>query len=288
MTATLLERLLRPPRSTSQPQPPHHLAPACTPHHRRRLLHPHSHLHTSRRRRFSSSSSSPLSPASASASASAAPPPPPAGSSPPPSLHVDTLLVHGSVGAMLDVGAPYSPASMPIYQTATFSSPSSLSSPRFDYTRSGNPTRYALQQQLASIEGAAHAFAFSTGMAALSVVTRLLSHGQGVLGSDDSYGGTVRLLARVLDHTSHPTTFCDHSDLTCVEDALTRHPHIRLIMARTQRSTAEHSTAQYREHHSPAAADGLTRPTPSAPARRLLRCCVRCCDDGRLRAQPTL
>ena len=146
--------------------------------------------------------------------------------------------MHGGVlGAGVDVTAPFAPASVPIYQTATFSSSSSISSPRFDYTRSANPTRHALQQQLAAIEGAAHAFAFTTGMAALSTVTSLLAHGQGVLASDDSYGGTVRLLSRVLDHQAHPVHFCDHTDLRVVEAALTRHPNIRLILVRGTAAT---------------------------------------------------
>ena len=144
------------------------------------------------------------------------------------SYHRDTLLVHGGISP--DLYGPYSPSSVPLYQTATFSSPTSTSTGLFDYTRSGNPTRQALQQQLAHVEGSQHAYVFTSGMAALSIVTQLLKSGEGVLGSDDMYGGTVRLLTRVLDHNDHPVHFCDHSDLQQVESALQRHPHIKLIM----------------------------------------------------------
>jgi hypothetical protein len=72
----------------------------------------------------------------------------------PPPLHPDTLLVHG--GFSPELSGPFAPTSMPIYQTATFSSPTSTTTGRFDYTRSGNPTRQALQQQLAHVEQAQH------------------------------------------------------------------------------------------------------------------------------------
>ena len=144
------------------------------------------------------------------------------------SYHSDTLLVHGGISS--DLYGPYTPSSVPLYQTATFASPSSTSTGLYDYTRSGNPTRQALQQQLAHCEGSQHAFVFTSGMAALTIVTQLLGSGEGVLGSDDMYGGTVRLLTRVLDHKDHPVHFCDHSDLREVERQLRQHPHIKLIM----------------------------------------------------------
>ena len=137
--------------------------------------------------------------------------------------HVDTLLVQGSASppntAAVELAGPFSPTSMPIYQTATFASPNSLSTGLFDYSRSGNPTRQSLERQLAAVEGSAFAFAFTTGMAALSVVTQLLRAGEGVLGSDDMYGGTVRLLSKVLP-TSHSVQFTDLTDLQAVERKL--------------------------------------------------------------------
>ena len=169
-----------------------------------------------------------------------------------------------------ELSGPYSPTSVPIYQTATFSSPSSLSTGLFDYTRSNNPTRSALQLQLAAVEQAAHAFVFTTGMAALSLVTQLLSSGQAVLCGDDTYGGTVRLLCRVLDPASHPVHFCDLTDLLAVERRLRQSPNIRLVLVR----------------RSPSHRPRRLRP----PARRLIRSLLSAlpCAPRRLRAPPTL
>jgi len=86
---------------------------------------------------------------------------------------------------------------MPIYQTATFCQPSATEFGAYDYTRSGNPTRDALQRQLAQLDGGARAFCFTTGMAALSAVTRLVTSGDEVIVNDDSYGGTYRLMSKV-------------------------------------------------------------------------------------------
>ena len=107
-------------------------------------------------------------------------------------LAVETRLVQGHAPSP----DPYGAANMPIYQTATFAQTSATEFGDFDYTRSGNPTRSALQSGVADAEGCKHCLAFSTGMAALSAVTRLCKAGDEVLLSDDSYGGTYRLLAQ--------------------------------------------------------------------------------------------
>ena len=85
-------------------------------------------------------------------------------------LAVETRLVQSYEPA----GDPYGAANMPLYQTATFKQASATEFGDFDYTRSGNPTRAALERAVADAEGCAHALAFSTGMAALSAVVRLL------------------------------------------------------------------------------------------------------------------
>uniref|UniRef100_A0A7S3JYY9 cysteine-S-conjugate beta-lyase n=1 Tax=Aureoumbra lagunensis TaxID=44058 RepID=A0A7S3JYY9_9STRA len=108
-------------------------------------------------------------------------------------LHVETRLVQ-SYAPLKD---PYGAANMPIYQTATFAQASADEFGDYDYTRSGNPTRTALENAIADAEGCARCLAFSTGMAALAAVTRLCKAGDEILLSDDSYGGTYRLLAKV-------------------------------------------------------------------------------------------
>ena len=94
---------------------------------------------------------------------------------------------------------PYGASSMPIYQTATFAQPAADRFGDYDYTRSGNPTRDALQKQIAGLEGVegARAFCFTTGMAALTAVTRIVAAGEEVIVNDDSYGGTYRLMSKV-------------------------------------------------------------------------------------------
>jgi hypothetical protein len=108
-------------------------------------------------------------------------------------------------------GDPYGAATMPLYQTATFAQPSATDFGAYDYTRSGNPTRDAAQEILAEIDGGCAAFCFSTGMAAISAVTRFVHAGQEVILSDDSYGGTYRLLAQVANTMGITTCFVDLS-----------------------------------------------------------------------------
>lgn len=92
---------------------------------------------------------------------------------------------------------PHGSATMPIYQTSTFAQPSGTTFGAYDYTRSGNPTRAALERQMAELEGGHRAFAFTSGMAALSAVSRLAHADDEIVLSDDSYGGTYRLLSKV-------------------------------------------------------------------------------------------
>lgn len=80
----------------------------------------------------------------------------------------------------------------PLYQTATFAQPGALEMGPYDYTRSGNPTRDLLEQQMAELEGAAGSVAYATGMLAISSAIRLVASGGRVVAPDDLYGGTSR------------------------------------------------------------------------------------------------
>ena len=127
---------------------------------------------------------------------------------------------------------PHKPSSVPIYQTATFVQPSSTEFGAYDYTRSGNPTRTAYERQVAMLEGAHAAFAFSTGMAALAAVTRLLRAGDHLLVGDDIYGGMHRLLTRVTGALHGVrVTFVDTTVPGAVEAALT--PSTRMLHMET-------------------------------------------------------
>jgi cystathionine beta-lyase len=128
-------------------------------------------------------------------------------------------------------GDPFRPAATPIYQTATFEQESALSAGPYDYSRSGNPTRTVLETHLASLENAHRALAFSSGLAALSAVLRLCGAGDHILAGDDLYGGTHRLLSRVLARQGLAVTYADLTDLAAVERALT--PKTRLVLFET-------------------------------------------------------
>ena len=91
-------------------------------------------------------------------------------------------------------GDSFGAISPPIYQTATFRQETVDEFGEYDYTRSGNPTRTLVERQIADLEGAKHACAFASGMAAITALTRLVSTGEEILCGSDLYGGTIRLL----------------------------------------------------------------------------------------------
>ncbi|HEX3671025.1 MAG TPA: cystathionine gamma-synthase [Candidatus Cybelea sp.] len=109
---------------------------------------------------------------------------------------------------------------VPIYQTSTYTQTRVGEHRGFDYSRTINPTRLALERQLASLEGARYGSAFASGMAATSAVLGLLSAGDHVVVSDDLYGGTYRLFTRVLERYSLHFDFVDMTDPGAVAAAV--------------------------------------------------------------------
>lgn len=107
---------------------------------------------------------------------------------------------------------PYRPMATPIYQTATFEQEGATAFGRYDYSRSGNPTRTVLEEQLALLENGTRGFCFSSGMAAISTVARLLHAGEEILADSDLYGGTCRLFTRILNRTGITTRYADACD----------------------------------------------------------------------------
>jgi cystathionine beta-lyase len=124
---------------------------------------------------------------------------------------------------------PFGAIAPPIYQTATFRQSSALEFGEYDYSRSGNPTRTILERQLADLEGGAHASAFTSGMAAITAVTRLLSSGDEIIASDDLYGGTVRLFEKVLSRQAIIVRYVDARDLEAVRSALSHRTKLILV-----------------------------------------------------------
>jgi cystathionine beta-lyase len=126
---------------------------------------------------------------------------------------------------------PFKPIATPIYQTATFEQEHADQFGRYDYSRSGNPTRTVLEEQLAQLENAHRAFAFASGLAAISSVTHLLSAGDEILTCDDLYGGTYRLFSKILNRTGVKVRYSDACDLPRFAAAIT--PHTRLLYTET-------------------------------------------------------
>ena len=122
----------------------------------------------------------------------------------------------------IHVGQPPDPTTgavvTPIFQTSTFAQEAVGRHKGFEYSRTANPTRAALEACLASLEGARYGLAFASGMAAEDAVLRALRPGQHLLIPDDAYGGTYRLVARVLEADFTPV---DLSDLAAIEAAWT-------------------------------------------------------------------
>ncbi|MBM7647341.1 cystathionine beta-lyase [Bacillus ectoiniformans] len=103
--------------------------------------------------------------------------------------------------------------SVPIQHASTFHQNDFDQYGKFDYSRSGNPTRAALEEAIAELEGGARGLAFSSGMAAISTAFLLLSQGDHVLITEDVYGGTYRMVTSVLNRFGIEHTFVDMTDL---------------------------------------------------------------------------
>jgi cystathionine beta-lyase len=126
---------------------------------------------------------------------------------------------------------PYGAIVPPIYQTATFRQPAAEEFGEYDYTRSGNPTRTLVEQQLAELEGGTGACAFASGMAAITALTRLVESGEEIIAGDDMYGGTVRLLEQVLPRQGISVRYVDTTKVEAVHAAL--NPRTKLILVET-------------------------------------------------------
>ena len=142
-------------------------------------------------------------------------------------MRFETAAIH----AGQDPDAPYGAVNVPIYQTSTYAQPSVGKPKVFDYARGGNPTREAFQQALAALEGGERCFAFGSGMGAEATLLLTLRPGDHVLLSDDVYGGTYRLLSKVLEPWGLSFSTTDLNDLDSVRGAL--RPQTRIVWFET-------------------------------------------------------
>ncbi|MBA4493085.1 aminotransferase class I/II-fold pyridoxal phosphate-dependent enzyme [Paenactinomyces guangxiensis] len=131
-------------------------------------------------------------------------------------MRFETRLLHNGNEIDSFTGA----SSIPIYQASTYHQFNIDQPGEFDYARSGNPTRHALEETIASLERGCRGFAFASGMAAISTVFLLFSRGDHLIVSQDVYGGTYRVLTKVFDRMGIETTFVDTTDLHQVNNAV--------------------------------------------------------------------
>ncbi|MFJ8513139.1 aminotransferase class I/II-fold pyridoxal phosphate-dependent enzyme [Lysinibacillus xylanilyticus] len=143
--------------------------------------------------------------------------------------HIETSLIHAGVrdGYENKKGA----VNVPMYLSSTFHQENIDEFGEYDYARSGNPTRDALEKAVAELEGGVRAHAFSSGIAAVSAALMLLSQGDHIVITEDVYGGTYRFVSKVLPRFGISHTFVDFTDLAAVEAAIT--PATKLLYMET-------------------------------------------------------
>ncbi|HEY3309711.1 MAG TPA: PLP-dependent aspartate aminotransferase family protein [Desulfuromonadaceae bacterium] len=110
--------------------------------------------------------------------------------------------------------------SVPIYQTATFRHPGLGQSTGYDYSRSGNPTRQALENGIARLEGGSRGFAYASGMAAIANLLLLFRSGDHIVVTEDLYGGTCRLFDKVYNQFGLTFSYVDTSNAAAVKAAI--------------------------------------------------------------------
>ncbi len=142
-------------------------------------------------------------------------------------MRFETLAIHAGQAKDPTYGAVMTP----IYQTSTFAFKAVNEPGEFDYTRSGNPTRKALEDCLAALEGGTHGFVFATGMAAETTVLELYGPGDHLIVHDDLYGGTYRLLVNVTSKHGVQVDFVNLRDLEALRRSI--RPNTRAIWTET-------------------------------------------------------
>ena len=145
----------------------------------------------------------------------------------PPRARFSTICLHAGQDPDPSTGALITP----IYQTSTYVQDELGRHKGFEYGRTQNPTRFALERNIAAIESGRAGFAFASGMAAIGAIATLLEAGDHVIVSDNTYGGTFRLFDKVLTRYRLAFSYVDTSKLDLVERAIT--PATRMLFVET-------------------------------------------------------
>ena len=142
-------------------------------------------------------------------------------------MKFDTKAIHAGVEPDPSTGAIMTP----IFQTSTYAQARPGNHKGYEYSRTHNPTRTALQQSLAALEGGKHGLCFSSGLAAIDAVVKLLNPGDEVISGNDLYGGTFRIFTKVFEKYGIKFHFIDMHDASKVENYI--NSNTKLIWAET-------------------------------------------------------
>ncbi len=138
-----------------------------------------------------------------------------------------TIAIHAGNEPDSATGA----VSVPIYQTSTYAQDGLGVHKGFEYARTQNPTRLALEKNIAALEGGRFGYAFASGMAAIDAILKLVKAGDHVICGDNTYGGTYRLFTKVLSNYGIEFDFIDTSDATNLESAFK--PNTKMVFVET-------------------------------------------------------
>lgn len=130
---------------------------------------------------------------------------------------IETGLIHGGIYGDQYTGA----VNVPIYQTSTYEQQGLGQNKGWEYSRTGNPTRAALEALIAELEGGSHGFAFASGMAALTAVLSLFKSGDKIIISSNVYGGTFRVLDKIFKNFNISYSIEDTTDLEGLDKKIT-------------------------------------------------------------------
>lgn len=139
------------------------------------------------------------------------------------SYKIESILIHGGIDGDETTGA----VNVPVYQTSTYKQDGIGQNRGWEYSRTGNPTRAALEKLVADLEHGQYGLAFASGLAAINTVLSLFKAGDKLIVSDNIYGGTFRILDNVFNNFGITYEIVNTSDLKQIEDAIT--PEVKAI-----------------------------------------------------------
>lgn len=144
-------------------------------------------------------------------------------------MKIESLLIHGGIDGDKITGA----VSVPIYQTSTYKQEALGKNSGYEYSRTGNPTREAVEKLIADLEEGCRGFAFASGLAAISAVLMLFKSGDKVILSSNVYGGTFRVVDKIFKNFNLEYELVDTSDLEKVRESLNRNQNVKAIFIET-------------------------------------------------------